>query len=63
MTYRQQGQKILLDDFDAIICLLIFEDMDDKDVSAAREKIEDSNTWIQLWYDSIADIQFQRNTS
>ena len=37
-----QGQKILLDDFNkGSFALLIFEDMDDKDVSAAREKIED----------------------
>ena len=53
-----QGQKILLDDFNkGSFALLIFEDMDDKDVSAAREKIEDLEyVDSALWYDSIADI-------
>ena len=44
-----QGQKILLDDFNkGSFALLIFEDMDDKDVSAAREKIEDLEKEIRF---------------
>lgn len=53
-----QGQQILLDDFNkGSFALLIFEDMNDKDVSEAGEKIRELECVDSaLWYDSIADI-------
>ena len=53
-----QGQDILLNDFGkGAFSMIIVEDMEPKDVSALKEKIEAvDHVDSVIWYDSIADI-------
>ncbi|MDE5763604.1 MAG: MMPL family transporter [Ruminococcus sp.] len=53
-----QGQNELLEDFGkGAFSFLVIEDMEEKDVSALREKIEQvEHVETALWYDSIFDI-------
>ena len=53
-----QGQQILLDDFGkGAFSFVIVENMENKDVSALKEKIEQvEHVDTVLWYDSLADL-------
>jgi hypothetical protein len=53
-----KGQEYLLEDFGkGAFSFLIFEDMDDKDIIAAEDKIKEvDHVATVLWYDDIADI-------
>ena len=53
-----KGQDILMDDFGkGAFSLIVVEDMEEKDVSALKEKIEKVNhTDTVIWYDTLADI-------
>ena len=53
-----KGQKILEEDFGTgAICMLVVEDMENKDVSALKKQIENvPHVNNVLWYDSVMDI-------
>lgn len=57
-----KGQEYLLDDFGkGAFSFLIFEDMDDKDIIKAEDKIKEvDHVDTVLWYDDLADISIPK---